>query len=94
MSSRSSEDIKAGLSRKGFVKKNGDHVFLWFHYEGKKTSIRTKVSHGDAECGDSLLLLMARQLGLTKAEFLDLVDCPMSQDEFVRKATAARRLRP
>ena len=45
--------------------------------------IRTFLSHGIADYGDDLLAKVARQLKLTKAELLDLIDCRMSGEDYV-----------
>lgn len=45
--------------------------------------MRTKTSHGSTkDLGDSLLKEMARQLRISKVQFLDLVDCPMNREQY------------
>lgn len=80
---RNQQAVESNLTSKGFAKSEGDHHY--FHYyskAGKKSRVFTKTSHGSKEITDSLLALMARQCKLTKADFLRLVDCPMSRDEY------------
>lgn len=36
----------------------------------------TKISHGETEIGDGLIMAMSRQLKLSKSQFQDLVNCP------------------
>ncbi len=72
-----------GLTKKGFQTRSGDHVFLILYVNGKKTSIYTKVSHGGKEIGDHLLGEMAWQLKLEKKEFVDLVECPMTEGKYI-----------
>lgn len=86
---RSRRDIESALEHKGFERSEGDHS--WFIYRtagGKKTKIKTKMSHGSGgkAIGDPLLSVMARQCCLTKPDFLDLVDCPLNREGFEAKA--------
>jgi len=40
-------------------------------------------SHGNTkDLGDSLIAQMSRQIGLSKGKFLDLVDCPLSREQY------------
>ncbi|MDI7775308.1 hypothetical protein [Asticcacaulis sp. EMRT-3] len=79
---RERADIEAALLRKGFYKDDRDHhYYIYTNLEGKKTTKRTKMSHGSSykTIGDSLLGQMAKQVGLTKGKFLELVDCTLDQ---------------
>ncbi|MGA2876390.1 MAG: type II toxin-antitoxin system HicA family toxin [Nitrososphaerales archaeon] len=79
---KSNEVIK-GLTKKGFRKAEGDHAHLVLHSGDKMTSIRTKVSHGSkGEINDSLISKMSAQIKLEKTEFVDLVKCPLSQEQY------------
>jgi predicted RNA binding protein YcfA (HicA-like mRNA interferase family) len=81
---RAKRDVEAALKRKGFQQDDGDHH--WFFYwtsDGKKTTVRTKTSHGSTkDLGDGLLKEMAGQVRISKVQFLDLVDCPMSREQY------------
>ncbi len=84
---RDKSDLENGLLRKGFVPTHGgaDHrYFIYATEDGKKArGARTKTSHGKGfDIGDNLLGEMARQVGLTKKKFLELVDCPLSREEY------------
>ena len=46
---RKSREIKEGLIKKGFLPEQRDHTYLFLHVEGRKSSVRTKVSHGSKE---------------------------------------------
>lgn len=83
MKPRKAKEMIAVLQRKGFVPAGGDHAFLFLHVNGKKTSVRTMVSHGRGEYGDSLLKQVARQLSLSNAELEQLLDCPLSFEKYV-----------
>ena len=76
-------DVITGLVRKGFQKKENDHTFLHLFVNGLKTPIYTKVSHGEKQIGDKLLGAMARQVRLTRRQFLDLIECPLSETAYV-----------
>jgi len=43
-----------------------------------------KISHGEKEIDDNLLSIMARQVKLTKKLFIDLIDCPLSEEQYVK----------
>ena len=83
---KAKRDVEAALKKKGFAQDDGDHH--WFFYwtlDGKKTTVRTKTSHGSTkDLGDSLLKEMARQVRISKVQFLDLVDCPLGREEYER----------
>ncbi len=83
MSSRKTKQIKSALERKGFVQSNSDHKVFRLHVKGKITGIRTQLSHGSNEYNDNLLALVARQLRLRRRQLDDLIDCPLSGDDYV-----------
>jgi len=78
---RKTRTIRAAFLSKGFIADETHHEMFWLVVGGKKTSVRTRISHGAKECGDQLLTLMARQVGLNKSELYRLVDCPMDGEE-------------
>lgn len=85
MTSIKKNKVLAGLKRKGFCQAKGDHKYLVLQVDGKKTSIRTKISHGSREIGDYLIHLMSLQTKLEKKQFLDLVNCPLSSRGYLRE---------
>lgn len=86
MTSLKSNNIIKGLIKKGFQKRQSDHVHLVFYYNDKRTEIWTKVSHGgNKEIGDNLIKKMCKQLKLNKQEFKNLVDCTISKEDYVQK---------
>lgn len=82
---RDAKNVAAGLRVKGFQPHDGDHHFYRLFVNGKNTGIRTKISHGEKEIGDNLLAQMAKQTKLVKKDFLDLVDCPLSEAKYLEK---------
>lgn len=80
--SRLRDDIDVSLTKKGFRREAGDHFFyIYWNLAGKKTLKRTKMSRGSSHkiVGDPLLGAMSRQIGVSKKNFLDLVDCTLDQ---------------
>jgi hypothetical protein len=88
---RARKDIDAALQKKGFRKDDGDHhYYIYWNLAGKKTIRKTKLSRGSShkDIGDPLLGAMARQAGVTKKAFLDLVDCNLDQAGYEAQAFA------
>ena len=46
--------------------------------------ISGKMSHGENEIGDDLIMKMSHRLKLSKSGFMDLVRCPLSEEEYVK----------
>lgn len=77
--------IDRALNKKGFTKDSSkDHHYFYLIVEGRKTSVYTRMSHGESEISKNLESLMARQLYLSKEQFKNLVDCPMTEQDFLR----------
>ena len=76
--------IQAAFEVKGFKQRDGDHEFYDLWVAGKKVGIQTKISRGSSykTYGDSLLGLMARQLRLTKADLMRLIECSLSGEGY------------
>ena len=82
MTTRDRKDIESALVKKGFDKDDTHHhCFIYKTIAGQITDIRTRTSHGSGHktIGDPLLGQMAKQVRLTKSQFLELVDCPMDR---------------
>lgn len=80
-----SEKVKNSLSKKGFVWEPGDHNFYVLHVDGVRTHIRTKVSHCGRDINDYLIDKMKKQVCLSKNDFLDLINCPLSKEQYIEK---------
>ena len=78
-------DVLKGLEKKGFSRSESDHTHLVLYVNGRKTQIRTKVSHGSSEIGDHLINLMSIQVKLEKKKFIDLICCPLTFDGYLRE---------
>jgi predicted RNA binding protein YcfA (HicA-like mRNA interferase family) len=78
-------DVLTGLGKKGFSLSQGDHSHLIFCVGGKKTAIRTKVSQGRSEIDDHLVNLMSMQVKLEKKKFIELINCPLTLNDYLRE---------
>ena len=81
---KDAKDVASGLQRKGFEPRQGDHAFYHLYVQGKKTAVFTKISQGEKEINDRLLGMMARQVRLSRKQFFELVECPLSLDEYLK----------
>lgn len=77
-------DVAENLLRKGFRQRNGGDKYYHLFVDGLKTPVFTFVSHGEKEIHDGLLGQMAKQTRLVKREFLELVDCPLTEEQYVQ----------
>lgn len=81
------KDIESALERKGFVRGKGDHRrFVYWTSDGRITDRKTMLSHGSGgkAIGDPLLGEMAKQCGLKKGEFVELVRCTLDRVGYER----------
>ncbi|HEX4338512.1 MAG TPA: hypothetical protein VH062_21555 [Polyangiaceae bacterium] len=87
-------DIEASLKRKGFVEEDRRHRFSTLVVGGQKAGITTMTSKGTGyrTLDDSLVGQMAKQLKLTKKQFVELVNCTMTFDEYVALLNEAGEL--
>jgi hypothetical protein len=85
---RDKREVEAALQSKGFSRDERDHrYFIYYSEEGKRTPVKTRTSHGTSTrtLGDDLISQMARQCGVTRKDFLALVDCPLSRVAYEEK---------
>jgi len=88
MAIRDRETIKDALQKKGFRLNDRDHMyFTYYSKNGKKSSVHTKLSRGTKykTLTDNLLALMSKQCKLPKSDFIGLVDCPLTREEYEEK---------
>jgi hypothetical protein len=73
------------LKKKGFIdsdKTNCDHKYLEYFTDGKLI-LWTKLSHGsNKDLDDYLIKQMSYQCKLSKQQFADLVNCPLSNEDY------------
>lgn len=89
MASLKAKDIHSALTKKGFEvdKKSGntDHTYYrLFNANGEKTSITTRISHGEKEIRDPLIKKMSSQMMLKKKEFIKYVECTISREAYLK----------
>jgi predicted RNA binding protein YcfA (HicA-like mRNA interferase family) len=88
-------DIRNALTSKGFQEsKKRDHYYYFFFHEGKKTSVFTKISHGEREVSDNLCSQMAKQTRLTNGQFQHLVDCDLTHEGYIESLIKQDILEP
>ena len=75
--------VDGALTTKGFKKIDNDHHFYFLYHNGKKTTVRTKISHGEREISDTNCGNMARQMQITTTQFKQFVDCKIEGKEYV-----------
>ena len=87
------KDVLRSLTRKGFRREQRTKhtFFIYYDKDDKKAGISTFVSRGSGHksLGDTLVQTMAQQCGLTQAQFVELVDCSMSRDDYDRLVAEA-----
>ncbi|MGL6193315.1 MAG: hypothetical protein ACRC2T_00665 [Thermoguttaceae bacterium] len=83
---RKARDIDSALQKKGFCRElGGDHVYYYLtDANGKHLGILTKISHGmmGQTIGSELIARMSKQLGLSKKQFLDFIDCTLNEEDY------------
>ena len=79
-------EVEQALEGKGFVRREGRHVFFVYHTRERKlkTSVWTMMSHGNSgvDISRSLSGKMAKQCRINKAEFERLIDCSLSRKDY------------
>lgn len=74
------------LLKKGFEdakSKSDDHKWLELFHEGMLV-LHTKISHGEKDLGDFLIKQMSSQCKLTKSDFMNLANCPLSKEKYFK----------
>lgn len=90
MPSLKKDMVVRNLTKKGFAQDERDHLYLTYvTLDGKKTAIRTKVSHGSkSDITTGLVSAMARQCQLTTPEFKEFAECKLDQNQYEQILTA------
>jgi tRNA A37 threonylcarbamoyladenosine dehydratase len=90
--------ITSALEAKGFaLEPKRDHGYYFYIGEGTKTEpIYTKVSTGSKyrTIGDDLVAKIARQLKLTKPQFANFVNCPLTREAYRTHLIETGKLKP
>ena len=86
------DDLRAALLKKGFREDKTHHLVYWLFDSGKKTSVKTRISYGISEYGDTLLNMVKKQLGISKPQLVDLVKCPLDHSDYVEHLLRTGRI--
>jgi hypothetical protein len=79
-------EFERAVTQKGFTVIDRDHRYYFLNdAEGKKTPVRTKVSHDQRhDISDNLLSIMYKQLHFkNKAEFMKFIDCTITYETYL-----------
>ncbi|MCL2773131.1 MAG: hypothetical protein FWD71_07250 [Oscillospiraceae bacterium] len=77
--------IRQNLLKKGFIEvQKTKHIYYKFEPDGIKTDIQTFMSRNNQEIGNELISEMKDQLYLNKKEFIDLIDCKLSEEDYIK----------
>lgn len=83
---RAKHNVETSLMGKGFnCSRATDHNYFIYHtLDGRKTPIKTKTSfgHKPKDIAGDLLRAMARQCKISTDQFLQLIDCPLSRQDY------------
>lgn len=82
MATYKTDQFKSALEKKGFVKDQTHHEMYWYYANGKKTSIRTRVSHSEKSYDDYLLGERKKQIHLSKNDFILFIECPLTAEKY------------
>lgn len=93
MTKRKTSELQVALTKKGFRKSNNHHEMYLFYHKGKKSSVRTRLSHGAKEYSENLLAQMAKQVRLDRGQFDDFIECPLTEEEYIEHLLAKGHLR-
>lgn len=84
MKTAKTRDIERSLLKKGFKKDEGDHHYYHLYVDDKKTAIFTKLSHSKNEVDEFILRMMTKQVKLNRQQFEDLINCPLSYENYIK----------
>ena len=82
MRPRKRQELDSALQSKGFHRRDSHHIFYELLDCGKPVGIRTKISHGPREISPGLQRQMAIDLKLRSGQFDDLIECPLSGQDY------------
>ncbi len=79
--------VDKALKKKGFETKTGahSHVVYGFVHEGYPFPVMTHMSHNHQEIDDYLQERMAKQMKISKSEFLEMIACKIGHEELVAR---------
>jgi hypothetical protein len=81
MATRSGGEIEAALEAKG-MERDESHHHMFRKTMAGVTTLVTRVSHSGGDVDDGLAKMMGNQLCLQLKEFWNLIDCPLSEEDW------------
>ncbi len=82
MATYDTDKFRKALQAKGFEEDPTHHNMYWYWLDGKKSSVRTRTSHGEKQFDDSMLSMRQKQIGnLSKEQMIDFIECPFTADQ-------------
>ena len=85
-------DVESALKKKGFKEAEKDHHYFYLYHQGKKTAIRTKISHGEKDIHDQNCGFMSKQMKLNRKQFDKFVECDLTEELYVQLLIDAQHL--
>ncbi len=88
MKSRKAKQISQVLQKKGFRldPSKQHHDFYYLVINDKKQSVYTYLSHGAKDYGNSLMLMIKKQLKFKDNQMAeDFFDCPLSAEGYINR---------
>jgi molybdopterin-guanine dinucleotide biosynthesis protein A len=81
------DKVKSSLKKKGVCTVSGrqKHVVYTFCHKGELQAISTHMSHNNQEINDFLQKEMAKQMPLTKSEFIEFIKCNITKEDLIDK---------
>jgi len=85
MSVFKNKKVVNSLKKKGFTIPPGNHhhVYHEFWHKGKLVT-STYTSHGKGDINDYLIGQMSKQCLLSKVEFKELINCPLTIEKYLK----------
>jgi hypothetical protein len=74
--------LRRALLHKGFRVDHTHHEMYWYFVEGRRSSVRTRISRGATEYDSRLAGFVARQLFLSRRQLAEFVECSLTADMY------------
>lgn len=83
MTAIKTKNIESALLKKGFRSESSHHEYFWLYIGERQTRFKTYLSHSIPEYGDQLLDKVKKQMGISKKQLVDFVDCRLTYEKYV-----------
>jgi len=77
------KDVEQTLCKKGFQREDNEHRRFRLFIDGMRKGVWTMTSHNGQDIDSHLQSCMARQMKLSKSEFLLFVTCTISKERYI-----------